>query len=60
MTALDIADAFKRAHPKAVDFPLAEYDAGKESMVTIAEQHGYRFAGVRLERAVFTTKELRK
>lgn len=59
MKAIEIAEAFKAAHPKAIDFAEAEYNEGRESMLTIAEQHGYRLAGVRHGRAVFTTKAAR-
>lgn len=48
--------SFAEAHPKAIDFRQAEYEASRQEFVLTALQHGYRFAGVRLGQAVFTTK----
>ncbi|MBT9177560.1 MAG: hypothetical protein DDT20_01895 [Firmicutes bacterium] len=48
-------ELFKAAYPKAVDFPKSDYS---NEMVRIAARHGYRYAGERLGRAVFTTKAL--
>ena len=48
----EIRAAFREAHPKAVDFPEADAELAGE----VAPEYGYRLAGVRLERVVFTTK----
>lgn len=48
--------AFARSQPRAVDFTQAEYEGDKEQFEEIAVKHGYRLAGFRLGRAVFTTK----
>lgn len=47
---------FTSAHPKAVDLPQAEYDQNKAAVDAAADAAGYRLAGFRLQRAVFTTK----
>jgi hypothetical protein len=49
--------AFQAASPKPVDFLEAEYQANKVAIDAIAAEEGYRFAGVRLCYAVFTTKK---
>lgn len=49
-------NAFAEAYPRAIDFRQPEFEASKTEFGLIASQHGYRLAGVRLERAVFTTK----
>lgn len=47
---------FAKASPRAVDFRQAEYEGMKEDFETVAAQHGYRLSGMRLGRAVFTSK----
>lgn len=56
MSLDDIAKAFKDAFPKAIDFPVYEHDYRAADISSIAALAGYRLAGKRLERAVFTTK----
>lgn len=58
MTPLEaaLAGTFGASSPRAVDFPQPEYEQAKEAFDRIAEQHGYRLAGMRLGRAVFSTK----
>ena len=48
----ELRAAFFAAHPKAIDFPEADADAASE----VAPEYGYRLAGKRLGRVVFTTK----
>jgi len=52
-----IAETFNNAKPHPVDFPQADYESRKAVYDTIADAHGYRLAGFRLKRAVFTTKQ---
>jgi len=52
-----IGETFSNAKPHAVDFPQADYESRKAVYDTIANAHGYRLAGFRLKRAVFTTKQ---
>lgn len=54
--AQNYAELFNRAYPKAVDFVESEYLRDKEAADSAALSAGYRFAGYRLGRAVFTTK----
>lgn len=54
-----IAAMFCAAQPKAVDVPQPEYEGEKADFDSIAAEFGYRMAGIRLERAVFTTKKER-
>lgn len=54
-----IAAVFCSAHPKAVDFPQKEYEDEKGDFDSVAAEFGYRLAGCRLQRAVFTTKKER-
>lgn len=58
MTAQEaaVAGIFAAARPQAVDFPQGDYEAAREAFVRIAAEHGYRLAGIRLGRAVFTSK----
>lgn len=51
-----VRKAFTAAHPRAVDFPETEYKADPDTYDEIAADRGYRLAGFRLYRAVFTTK----
>lgn len=53
----DLEAQFVAAHPKAIDFSKEEYEARKEKFDQAATQAGYRLAGIRLGRAVFTTKD---
>ena len=48
---------FAAAHNKAVDFAQADYDSRRAVFDEAAAAHGYRLAGYRLGRAVFTSKE---
>jgi hypothetical protein len=57
MTLLECKKAFAAAHPKAVDFPEADFYALQPGISEAAQAYGYRLAGFRLKRAVFTTKE---
>jgi hypothetical protein len=59
MTLEEIEAAFKAHYPKAVDFRMYEYDDRAADIAQLAQAHGYRFAGYRLERAVFSTKPAR-
>lgn len=52
-----IAGMFASSSPKAIDFPQTEYEASQADFDSIAAQFGYRLAGFRLRRAVFTTKK---
>ncbi len=56
--AFQVDAALAKAAGKAVDFPQAEYERNKAEFDRLAEQHGYRLAGFRLDRAVFTSKPL--
>jgi len=51
-----IEDVFVKAGGKAVDFPEPDYQSRKAVFDTIAATHGYRLAGFRLQRAVFSSK----
>lgn len=57
MTDQAINGYFSGAYPKALDFSQVDYEAKKDIFDRIAAQHGYRLAGYRLGRAVFTTKQ---
>ena len=60
MTLDEIRAAFAAGHPKAVDFPLSEIEnSAPEDFKAAAEEYGYRLAGTRLGRWVFTTKPVR-
>lgn len=59
MTEDQATEAFTAAHPRALDFPQAEYEADKGLVDRVAADQGYRLAGYRLNRAVFTTKQPR-
>jgi len=48
---------FMEAYPKAIDFDEEEYLADRDAADLFAVAHGYRLAGYRLGRAVFTTKD---
>lgn len=54
--ASQVDAAFAEALQKAVDFPESEYRDNKAEMDRIAGLNGYRLAGFRLGRAVFTSK----
>lgn len=47
---------FADAYPRAVDIPQSVYHAEKDAYDAAATAAGYRLAGFRLERAVFSTK----
>lgn len=47
---------FQNAHPKAVDFLDTEYRTSQNDVDAIAAEFGYHLVGVRLGRAVFSTK----
>ena len=47
---------FADAYPQAVDIPQGDYEAMQAEYDAAALASGYRLAGFRLERAVFTTK----
>jgi len=49
---------FAAAYPKAIDFPQKHFELDKQDYYDAAERSGYRIAGLRLGRAVFTTKPL--
>lgn len=49
-------EQFKKSQPKAIDFPQHEYEANELEILSAALAEGYRLAGVRLKRVVFTTK----
>lgn len=54
--AADLDAQFAAAFPRAIDFPEDEYTAEKPDFDRIAASNGYRLAGIRLQRAVFTSK----
>lgn len=56
MTPADFKAAFVDAHPMSVDFAEQDYRALEAEVSGIAHDMGYRLAGYRLGRAVFTTK----
>ena len=58
--AFQAGEAFAKSYPKAIDFPQAEYEREKTEFDRIAAEYGYRLAGFRLQRAVFTTKTLQE
>lgn len=47
---------FAESYPKAVDIDQGDYQADQAAYDAAALASGYRLAGFRLERAVFTTK----
>jgi len=47
---------FAGAYPKAVDVPVQEYQIDRLMADETAKAAGYRMAGIREGRAVFTTK----
>lgn len=51
-----LAALFKICHPKPVDIAQSDYEAHKAAMDAAAQAAGYRLAGYRQSRAVFTTK----
>lgn len=51
-----VEKVFCDAKPKAIDFPQLEYEKDMAAFDRIAAQHGYRLAGIRLGRVVFTSK----
>lgn len=57
MTLDDLNKLFKDNYPKAVDIAETEYNANKSAIDALAQDNGYRLAGIRLARAVFTTKQ---
>lgn len=56
MTLIECKAAFAAAHPKPVDFHEADFYALQPAISDAAAVFGYRLAGFRLKRAVFTTK----
>lgn len=56
MKEIDFVQAFSHAHPKAVDFPRDQFDRLSSSVLRLATESGYRMAGFRSGRVVFTTK----
>jgi hypothetical protein len=56
MTLIECKEAFAAAHPKAVDFYETDFYALQPAISDAAAAFGYRLAGFRLKRAVFTTK----
>lgn len=52
----DFVQAFSKAHPKAVDFPRDQFDRLSSAVLRLAGEAGYRMAGFRSGRVVFTTK----
>lgn len=49
---------FAAAYPKAIDFPQKHFEMDKQEYYDAAARNGYRIAGLRLQRAVFTTKDV--
>lgn len=49
-------ERFLASFPKAIDIAQKEYEAAKAEWDSAAASSGYRLAGFRLDRAVFTTK----
>lgn len=56
MTKAEIRALFSASHPKAIDFLETEYEADRDAYDNAAAETGYRRAGFRLGRVVFTTK----
>ena len=56
MTEEDIRKLFSASHPKACDVSQAEYEGSKELFDRVCAETGFRLAGFREKRAVFTTK----
>lgn len=50
------AEQFAKAFPKALDFHESEYKQHEQEILRAATENGYRLAGFRLRRAVFTSK----
>lgn len=48
--------AFSQSFPKAVDFAQSEYEKDKELAEIAATENSYFLAGIRLGRAVFSSK----
>lgn len=59
MSKEEIRAAFAASHPKAIDFPEVEYEVSRDAYDNAAAETGYRRAGFRLGRVVFTTKPVR-
>lgn len=57
---MNYAEMFAKAHPKAVDFLESEYLKNRAEADDAAAKAGYRMAGFRLGRAVFTSKEVKE
>jgi hypothetical protein len=55
----EIASIFEKQAPRALDFLESEYLSNSAAIDAIATSNGYRLAGIRLKRAVFTTKPRR-
>ena len=53
---MNYSEIFAKAHPRAVDVSESEYLKAKDEADAAAAKAGYRLAGFRLGRAVFTTK----
>jgi len=53
---MNYAELFAKANKKAVDIPEFEYLQAHDEVDSAAAEAGYRLAGIRLNRAVFTTK----
>lgn len=58
MTLIECKAAFAAAHPRAIDFQEKDFYALQPGISEAAAAFGYRLAGFRLKRAVFTTKEV--
>lgn len=56
MTLIECKEAFAASHPKSVDFPETDFYSLQPAISEAAAAFGYRLAGFRLKRAVFTTK----
>lgn len=54
---IGLEEHFFASYPKAVDIAQTEYEAAKADWDRAAALGKYRFAGIRLGRAVFTTKQ---
>lgn len=55
---MTLTEEFLAAGSKAVDFDQRDYESRREVFDQAAAETGYRLAGMRLGRAVFTTKPL--
>lgn len=58
MTPEALRAELESAYPVAMDFALGEVDPNNPEVMKVVRDCGYRLAGVRLGRVIYTTKQL--